>query len=111
MIGQLQTYKSNKGLFKDEKSTGAICVLKDNFSAPQTFYQHPNGKLFNGDSIEWMKNLESASIDLIFADPPYNIKKADWDNFESQEKYIAWSLIWIKEAARALKPTGFQNFK
>ena len=106
MIGQLQTYKSNKGLFKDEKSTGAICVLKDNFSAPQTFYQHPNGKLFNGDSIEWMKNLESASIDLIFADPPYNIKKADWDNFESQEKYIEFSLDWIEQASRILNENG-----
>nr|HRD09015.1 hypothetical protein [Saprospiraceae bacterium] len=96
MIGQLQTDKSNKGLFKDEKSIGTICVLKENVSAPQTFYQHPNGKLFNGNSIEWMKKLESASIDLIFADPPYNIKKADWDNFENQEKYIEFSLQWIE---------------
>lgn len=69
-------------------------------------YEHPNGKIFLGDSINWMKTLESESVDLIFADPPYNIKKAEWDTFENQEAYIEWSLQWIVEAARILKPTG-----
>ena len=45
----------------------------------------PEGTIFQGDSITWLRSLEPASVDLIFADPPYNIKKADWDNFESQE--------------------------
>lgn len=66
----------------------------------------PEGMIYQGDSIAWLGSLESSSVDLIFADPPYNIKKADWDNFESQEAYIAWSLIWITEASRVLKPTG-----
>lgn len=69
-------------------------------------YQHPNGSLFTGDSIQWMKELESNSVDLIFADPPYNINKAEWDNFESQEKYIQWSVKWIEQAARVLKESG-----
>jgi len=73
---------------------------------PVLFYKHPNGKLFQGNSIEWLKSLKPESVDLIFADPPYNIKKADWDTFESQEKYIQWSMQWIEEAARVLKPTG-----
>jgi site-specific DNA-methyltransferase (adenine-specific) len=73
---------------------------------PSVFYKHPNGELWNGDSIEWLKSLEPESVDLIFADPPYNIKKADWDTFESQEKYINWSMQWIEQAARVLKPTG-----
>jgi site-specific DNA-methyltransferase (adenine-specific) len=47
-----------------------------------------------------------ASVDLIIADPPYNLKKAEWDIFESQEIYIDWSMRWISEAARILKPTG-----
>jgi site-specific DNA-methyltransferase (adenine-specific) len=71
-----------------------------------THYVHSNGQLFTGDSIEWLTSLESSSVDLIFADPPYNINKAEWDNFESQEHYIEWSLIWIKQAARVLKPHG-----
>ena len=73
---------------------------------PQMFYKHLNGELWQGNSIEWMKSIASESIDLIFADPPYNIKKADWDTFESQEEYIKWSIKWIEQASRILKPTG-----
>lgn len=65
-----------------------------------------NGLLYQGDSIEWLKHLPDDSVDMIFADPPYNIRKADWDRFESQEQYISWSLQWIREAARILKPSG-----
>ena len=72
----------------------------------QPTYVRKNGLLFTEDSLQWMKILCDESVDLIFADPPYNIKKADWDKFESQETYIEWSLQWIKEAARILKPTG-----
>jgi len=53
-----------------------------------------------------LESLPTESIDLIFADPPYNIRKAEWDKFESQETYIFWSTQWIQEAARILKPTG-----
>jgi site-specific DNA-methyltransferase (adenine-specific) len=42
----------------------------------------------------------------MFTDPPYNIQKASWDRFDSQEQYISWSMDWIREAARILKPTG-----
>ena len=69
-------------------------------------YEHKNGNLYQGDSIEWLKSLESESVNLIFADPPYNINKADWDKFESQEKYIDWSMLWISEASRLLKKDG-----
>jgi site-specific DNA-methyltransferase (adenine-specific) len=69
-------------------------------------YQHNNGVLYEGDSIEWLKSLETESVDLVFADPPYNIKKAEWDKFETQEKYIDWSMQWISETHRVLKKTG-----
>ena len=69
-------------------------------------YLHPNGCLWQGNSVEWLGTLPAESVDLIFADPPYNINKADWDNFESQEKYIEFSMQWIEAAARVLKPTG-----
>jgi site-specific DNA-methyltransferase (adenine-specific) len=73
---------------------------------PKLFYQHKNGELWMGDSIEWLKGLEENSVDLIFADPPYSIKKAEWDTFSSHEKYIEWSMMWIEQAAKALKPNG-----
>ena len=69
-------------------------------------YKNRDNILYEGNSLEWLKSIESESVDLVFADPPYNIKKADWDKFESQEKYINWSMKWIKEAARVLKTTG-----
>ncbi len=72
----------------------------------QCQFEHPRGKLYQGDSIEWLSSLMPESVDLIFADPPYNLKKAEWDSFESQEAYIDWSMQWIGPAARALKPTG-----
>ena len=69
-------------------------------------YDHPNGKLYQGDAIDWLTFLEAETIDLIFADPPYNIGKAQWDHFGSQERYLEWSMQWIAQAARVLKPTG-----
>ncbi len=69
-------------------------------------FEHPHGRLYQGDSIEWLASLTPESVDLIFADPPYNLKKAEWDSFDSQEAYINWSMQWIGSASRALKPTG-----
>ena len=69
-------------------------------------YCHKNGLLFTDDSLEWLKQVKDGSVDLVFADPPYNIKKADWDKFESQQQYIEWSMQWVQEVARVLKPSG-----
>lgn len=66
----------------------------------------PEGTIYQGDSITWLKSLESESVDMIFADPPYNIKKTDWDNFESQQAYVDWSMEWIVEASRVLTKKG-----
>ena len=70
------------------------------------FLSRKNGMLFQSDSIEWLKTIKDNSIDIVFADPPYNIKKADWDTFESQEQYISWSIQWIKECSRILSRKG-----
>ena len=86
-------------------------LYEDCFGSGSAYDFHPtycrqNGLLFTDDSTLWLKQIEDNSIDVIFADPPYNIKKADWDKFESQEQYIQWSLKWIEESARILKSTG-----
>ena len=72
----------------------------------QEFYSNPNGTLFLGDSLDWLKTLKPGSVDLIFADPPYNLGKADWDVFQSCDDYIAWCVEWISLCSRALKDTG-----
>lgn len=64
------------------------------------------GILYNEDSIKLLKSIDSNSIDLIFADPPYNIRKAEWDTFSSQKEYVEWSMEWIKEAHRILSKKG-----
>jgi len=92
-------------LFKNEMK-GALSERINGTDAFYLLYCNEKGKLFQGDSIEWLKSLESESTDLIFSDPPYNIKKTEWDKFESQEKYIQWSMRWIKEAARILTEKG-----
>ena len=67
---------------------------------PQLLYTHQHGEIWVGDTIHWLPTLPSDSVDLIFADPPYNIKKAEWDTFESQQAYLDWSLLWIDESIR-----------
>ncbi len=87
-------------------SNGHSYPIDEKSNTVQLQYENPNGKLFAGDSFDWLDTLENDSVDLVFADPPYNIKKAEWDTFESQESYIQWSLTWIKKSARVLKNTG-----
>jgi len=68
--------------------------------------RHPQGLLYQGNSIDWLASLPAESVDLVFADPPYNAKKAEWDTFESQEAYISWATTWIELSSRILKPSG-----
>ena len=81
-------------------------LIPKNGQAFYPLYKLGDSLLFEGDSIQWLKSLGNESVDLIFADPPYNIKKAEWDDFQTQEDYITWSTEWIKEASRILTTTG-----
>ncbi len=82
----------------------------------------PRNTILAGDSIEMMQALPSGSVDLIFADPPYNLQlkqdlhrpdqsKVDavndhWDQFDDFAAYDAFTKGWLAEAKRLLKPTG-----
>ena len=90
----------------ERKATDMSGFFRDHKLPDQNVTGFSDGALFTGDSIEWMKTINDESIDMVFADPPYNIKKADWDDFGSQEHYIEWSMRWIEQASRILKPTG-----
>ena len=61
-----------------------------------------------GDCIEIMRDMRSESIDLVFADPPFNIGiKYDTHNDKMpHDKYYKWSEEWISEAHRLLKSDG-----
>ncbi|HEY6072008.1 MAG TPA: site-specific DNA-methyltransferase, partial [Anaerolineales bacterium] len=82
----------------------------------------PVDQILAGDCIERMAALPESSVDLIFADPPYNLQlrnslyrpnltKVDavdetWDKFESLEEYDAFSRLWLSACRRVLKDTG-----
>ena len=63
-------------------------------------------RLYQGDCLELFSRVASESIDLIFADPPFNIGY-DYDIYDDRleaESYLKWSLAWGREVVRVLKP-------
>ena len=78
--------------------------------------------VIEGDCLEVLKTLPSASVDLVFADPPYNLQlggnltrpdqstvngvEDEWDKFDSFAAYDSFSKDWLAEARRILKPDG-----
>ncbi|MEP3050523.1 MAG: site-specific DNA-methyltransferase [Erythrobacter sp.] len=91
-------------------------------TAPEGANALPVGTILNGDCIEAMRSLPDDSVDLVFADPPYNLQLGgdlnrpdgsavdavtdDWDQFESFRAYDEFTRGWLKEARRVLKPDG-----
>jgi len=64
--------------------------------------------VYHGDCIEQLADLKPGSIDLVFADPPFNIGY-DYDVYHDQrhdDDYLEWSRQWMAGVAAALKPTG-----
>ena len=75
-------------------------------TVPESYYAEKGGCLFLGDCQQMLRKFKDSSVSLIFADPPYSLKKADWDTFKNQEEYIRFSIKWIKEASRILRDDG-----
>lgn len=61
-----------------------------------------------GDALELFQNIEDETIDLVIADPPYNLGKNYGNNHDLQgfEEYLDFSKAWLTEAKRVLKPNG-----
>jgi site-specific DNA-methyltransferase (adenine-specific) len=66
----------------------------------------PRGELWHADVLELLGKLSDGTVDLVIADPPYAIAKAEWDEFDSLEAYLAWCDLWLAEVARVLAPHG-----
>lgn len=66
-------------------------------------------RIFHGDALRVLESIEDESIDLIFADPPYNIGK-DFagikDKWDDDESYLAWCYRWLVLCVKKLKPNG-----
>ncbi|MDA5193379.1 site-specific DNA-methyltransferase [Govanella unica] len=82
----------------------------------------PLDQILHGDCIEMMNRLPEKSVDVIFADPPYNLQLQgelhrpnntvvdgvddDWDKFESLASYDIFTRAWLAAARRVLKDNG-----
>ncbi|WP_269429537.1 site-specific DNA-methyltransferase [Aurantiacibacter marinus] len=82
----------------------------------------PLGQILSGDCVTEMRKLPDASVDLVFADPPYNLQLGgdlnrpdgshvdavtdDWDQFDSFAIYDKFTRDWLTECKRVLKPDG-----
>ena len=96
-------------------------------SSEKSFFKYidmslPLNKILHGDCIEILKSMPENSVDLIFADPPYNLQlhndlyrpnmtKVDavndsWDQFENFAEYDEFTRQWLSESRRVLKETG-----
>jgi modification methylase len=82
----------------------------------------PLGEVVLGDCVEIMRGLPDGSIDMVFADPPYNLQlggeltrpnnsRVDgvedaWDSFADFAEYDRFTRAWLRQAKRILKPDG-----
>jgi adenine-specific DNA-methyltransferase len=66
-------------------------------------------QIYQTDAIEMLSSLNDESIDLLFADPPYNIGKSFGkcnDKWESDDDYLKWCYQWLNLCIRKVKPNG-----
>lgn len=82
----------------------------------------PLDTILQGECVEVLKNLPEKSVDLVFADPPYNLQLSqelwrpnqtrvdavddEWDQFESFAAYDAFTRAWLRACRRVLKDNG-----
>jgi modification methylase len=97
-------------------------ALARSTEAPALHPALPLNQILIGDCIAELEKLPAASVDLVFADPPYNLqlqgdlRRPDqslvdavddaWDQFESFSAYDAFTRAWLLQVRRVLKPTG-----
>lgn len=64
--------------------------------------------ILNVDCVQALARQKEGSVDLVFADPPFNIgyDYDVYDDSKDQQTYLGWSRQWIEGVHRALKPTG-----
>ena len=90
--------------------------------APRTNFESLSHRIIVGDCVAEMSKLQAGSVDLVFADPPYNLQlkgdlkrpdeshvdavNDDWDKFDSFAAYDDFTRAWLLAARRAMKPSA-----
>jgi len=99
-----------------EKSKKILASIKE-----KPYFSEGNFVLYNEDCLKILEQLPENSVDMIFADPPYNlsnggftvhagrrvsVNKGEWDVSRGLKKDFEFHLNWIKACKRVLKPNG-----
>ena len=100
-----------------ELSRGLHAMLKD-----EKMISVKRNHIYNSDSLETLRKIPSSSIDVVFADPPYNLQLEnelrrpdeskvngvfdEWDKFKTFDDYDEFTSEWLKESKRILKADG-----
>ena len=63
-------------------------------------------KVHFSDYSRLLNKLPNNSIDLVCVDPPYNLKKADWDTFATDGEFLDFTFNWIRQVSPKIKPGG-----
>lgn len=76
---------------------------------PEPLYATELGVLYAGDCLDLLPLLRDSCVDLIFADPPFNLGKqygAKTNDQRSDAQYLEWCRAWLDECVRVLRPGG-----
>ncbi|MCB0747307.1 MAG: site-specific DNA-methyltransferase [Ignavibacteriae bacterium] len=106
----LKSFEENAEIISDLLGKGHNRInLPQKSDIPQPTLATNLGSLYEIDCLELLKSIDSNTIDMIFADPPFNLDKfyaSQINDNLDYEKYIKWSYSWIDECVRVLKPGG-----
>jgi len=75
----------------------------------KTLFETELGRLYQCDCLDLLKTMKSDSVDLVFADPPFNLNKlypSKIDDDLKTEQYLSWCENWAYECTRVLKSGG-----
>lgn len=70
--------------------------------------EHLINQIIHGDCLEVMRQIPSDSVDITFADPPFNLKKKynTYEDHKDEDAYLDWCREWLFEMVRITKPSG-----
>ncbi len=83
--------------------------VKEQKGTHELSFETDFGKMFHGDCLSLMDEMESESVDLIFADPPFNLDKTYESGINdkvSKEEYLRWTEKWVSKCVDLLKEGG-----
>lgn len=72
-------------------------------------YTSEHGTLYQGDALKLMSTMESSSVDMIFADPPFNLNKeygSKVNDKRTDKEYLQWCYQWIDQCIELLTDGG-----